>query len=80
MCNITWTKPISNRFINILFLIIKKTEKISGKKAEKYQKIPEKSISCFLTSENSFRIFRGSFGNFSTEYVTILTHFTESDQ
>ena len=48
--------------------IIKVTCRISRKKREKipinYQKILEKSNSCFLTSKNSFRIFRGSFGNF----------------
>jgi hypothetical protein len=32
--------------------------------SKKYQKILEKSNSCFLTSKNSFCIFRGSFGNF----------------
>jgi hypothetical protein len=48
-----------------------------GKKPENYQKIPEKSNSCFLTSENSFRVFRGSFGNFLNKSATILTHFTE---
>jgi hypothetical protein len=35
------------------------------KREKNYQKIPEKSNSCFLTSENSFRIFRGSFDNLS---------------
>ena len=44
-----------------------------------YQKIPEKSNSCFLTSENSFRVFPGSFDNLSSKSATILTHFTEKE-
>jgi hypothetical protein len=59
-----------------------KNEKVT-KKPEKlsitYQKIPEKSNSCFLTSENSFRVFPGSFDNLSSKYATILTHFTEKE-
>ena len=46
----------------------------------KYQKILEKSNSCFLTSKNSFRVFRGSFDKSSNKTATILTHFTETTQ
>ena len=38
--------------------------KNAGKSLENYQKIPEKSNSCFLMSKNSFRVFRGSFDKF----------------
>jgi len=40
---------------------------------EKYQKILEKSNSCFPTSKNSFRIFRGSFCFFFRSYPKLFS-------
>ena len=42
--------------------------------------ILEKFNSCFPTSKNSFRVFRGSFDKNSNKTATILTHFTEMEQ